>query len=148
MVGCSEASSTATSSVSTASMALRVAGDGELNCEDIRDRLSNCEQSVVMSGSGEDPMVNSWGFITILRMALGFLSWNSFTLAEALSRFRFGSQESCASENPFHRVRYCKVLASPVHLEANMLSTSHSSWPSIRSGGASVKFGPCSSVSL
>jgi hypothetical protein len=127
---------------------LRVAGEGELYCEDIRDKFSNWEHSVVMSGSGEDSIVDPWGFITILRMALGFLLWNSFTLAEALLRFRFGSQESWASENPFHRTRYCNVFAFPVCLEASTLSTSHSSCPSIRSGGALGKLGPCSSVSL
>ena len=101
-----------------------------------------------MSGSGEDSIAISWGFITIRRMALGFLSWNSFTLREALPRFLFGSQESCASENPFHLTRYCNVFFLPVCLEANTLSTSHSSCPSTRSGGASVKLGPWSSVSL
>jgi hypothetical protein len=54
VVGWREASNIATSSVSTASMVLQVAGEGELYCEDIRDRFSNCEHSVVMSGSDED----------------------------------------------------------------------------------------------
>ena len=81
-------------------------------------------------------------------MALEFLSWNSFILREALLRFPFGSQESCASENPFHLTRYCNVFFWPVCLEANTLSTSHSSCPSTRSGGVSMKLGPWSSVSL
>ena len=41
VVGWREASNMATSSVSTASIALRVAGEGELYREDIRDRFSN-----------------------------------------------------------------------------------------------------------
>ena len=116
-------------------MALRVAGDGELYREDMRDRFSNWVQREEMSGSGEDSIAISWGFITIRRMAFGFLSWNSFILREALPRFLFGSQESCASENPFHLTRYCNVFFWPVCLEANTLSTSHSSCPSTRSGG-------------
>jgi hypothetical protein len=114
----------------------------------MRDRFSNWVQRRERLGSGEDPIGDSGWFITILRMALGFLSWNSFTLVEALPRFCFGSQESCASENPFHRTRYYSVFAFPVRLEANTLSTSHSLCPSIRSGGASGKLGPCNSVSL
>src|SRR6267142_819612 len=56
-----------------------------------------------------------------------------------------GSQELCASEYPFHLIRYCNWRL--YRLEFSISSTSHSGWPSISSGAGSGKLRPCSLVS-
>src|SRR6266403_143193 len=57
-----------------------------------------------------------------------------------------GSQESWESEYPFHRIRNWVVC--PRLRSSRICSTSHSSSPSMRSGGGSWKLMPYSSVSL
>jgi hypothetical protein len=59
--------------------------------------------------------------------------------------FTVGSQELCASEYPFHLIRYCSLHLCI--LLSSICSTSHSSCPSISLGGGSVKLRPCSWVS-
>src|ERR1700730_8732346 len=62
--------------------------------------------------------------------------------------FLTGSHELCASEYPFHLIRYCSVLARPWRRLSRISSTLYSSSPATMSGGGSGKFGPWTSVSL
>src|SRR5487761_471291 len=75
-------------------------------------------------------------------------AWCRFWYVERSSgtcRCSFGSQELWASEYPFHLTRYCVLRRRT--LESSISSTSHSGWPSTKSGGGSAKFRPCSGVS-
>ena len=53
------------------------------------------------------------------------------------------TQESCAGEYPFHLMRYCFFFHRPYVRSLIICSTSHSSSPSMISGGGSMKFGLC-----
>ena len=53
------------------------------------------------------------------------------------------TQESCVGEYPFHLTRYCFFFHRPYMCTLIICSTSHSSSPSMISGGSSIKFGPC-----
>ena len=57
------------------------------------------------------------------------------------------THESCEGEYPFHRTRYCFFFVRPKRLDWSTCSTSHSGLPSMMSGGGSIQFGPCASVS-
>jgi len=53
------------------------------------------------------------------------------------------THESCAGEYPFHLTRYCYFFHRPYVCALIICSTSHSSSPSMISGGGSIKLGPC-----
>jgi len=53
------------------------------------------------------------------------------------------THESCAGEYPFHLMRYCFFFHRPYVRALIICSTSHSSLPSMISGGGSIKLGPC-----
>jgi hypothetical protein len=100
------------------------------------------EEDIAVSSLSCPPSLN-----TIVLIAMGFLSWNSFTSSGAFT-LSAGSQLSWAWEYPFHHRRYCNFFHRPCLLEVRTSSTSYSGLLSIRSGGGSGKFSPCSSVSL
>ena len=70
------------------------------------------------------------------------------TMRSLACRLVAGSHKSWVLLYPFHWTLYYCSLLHLKSLVSNTCSTSHSSSPSTRSGGGSVKFGPCSSVSL
>src|SRR5487761_1480236 len=84
----------------------------------------------------------------LIRFIVRIAAWCRLWYVERSSgacRCSFGSQELWASEYPFHLTRYCILRC--LTLESNISSTSHSGWPSTKSGGGSAKFRPCSGVS-
>src|SRR5882724_481982 len=78
--------------------------------------------------------------------ALGIRLWKSSICFFAFFRCPCGSQVLSATGYPFHLTKYCNF---PRWTRLFLIfSTSYSSDPSIRSGGGSIKLGPCTSVSL
>src|SRR5882724_8503303 len=78
--------------------------------------------------------------------ALGIRLWKSSICFFAFFRCPCGSQVLSATGYPFHLTKYCNF---PWQTRLfSIFSTSYSSDPSTRSGGGSVKLGPCASVSL
>src|SRR5882724_6827584 len=78
--------------------------------------------------------------------ALGIRLWKSSICFFAFFRCPCGSQVLSETGYPFHLTKYCN-LSRWTRL-FSIFSTSYSSDPSTRSGGGSVKLGPCALVSL
>src|SRR5882724_9122314 len=78
--------------------------------------------------------------------ALGICLWKSSICFCTFFRWPCSSQVLSEMGYPFHLTKYCNF---PRWTQLfSIFSTSYSSAPSTRSGGGSVKLGPCASVSL
>ena len=81
-----------------------------------------------------------------LSLSCTLLLFSNSTIKSGALIFSHGSHESWAFEYPFQQIRYC--FPDRCILMSRICSTSHSGSPLIRSGGGSVKFSPCFSISL
>jgi len=74
-----------------------------------------------------------------------FMLCTSWKSAKSSGACRSSSltHESCAGEYPFHLTRYCFFFHRPYVCALIICSTSHSSLPSMISGGGLIKLGPC-----
>ena len=77
-----------------------------------------------------------------LRVFMLGTAWKSAKSSGA-QRSSLLTQESCAGEYPFYLTRYCFFFHRLYVCSLIICSTSHSSSPSMISGGGSMKFGPC-----
>ena len=82
----------------------------------------------------------SW---SLFRMVFILLVRLNLAKSSGACKSSLSTQESCAGEYPFHLTRYCFFFHCPYMHALIICSTSHSSSPSMISGGGSMKFGPC-----
>ena len=81
-----------------------------------------------------------------LSLSWALLLFSNSTIRSGAFMFSHSSQKLWALEYPFQQIRYC--FSNYCVLMSRICSTFHSGLPSMRSGGGSVKFSPCSSISL
>ena len=85
--------------------------------------------------SGNSPLLNISSSLSCLltsSISLLYSFSNSFITSFAFPRFSFPSQVSASAVNPFHRTRY--LFFPLIYCLFNILSTFHSSSPSIMTG--------------
>ena len=87
----------------------------------------------------ERHVVRSWSLFMLFILLVPLNSARSSEACKSSSL----THESCAGEYPFHLTRYCFFFHCPYVCSLIICSTSHSSSPSMISGGGSIKLGPC-----
>ena len=92
---------------------------------------------ILLGRKGHGEFLLSWRVLILL-----VADWNSASRSGAW-RSSSGIHLSCDGEYPFQHTRYCFFFHQPKVCSWSILSTSHSSSPSMMSGGGSRKLGPC-----